>query len=33
MANVGCTVSLSFPGLSAGKKRALDEVGVKEGQK
>jgi hypothetical protein len=32
MANTGWTVSFSFPGLSAGK-RALDEVGVKEGQK
>jgi hypothetical protein len=33
MANVGWTVSLSFPGLSAGKKRVLDGMGVKEGQK
>jgi hypothetical protein len=33
MVNVGRTVSPSFPRLSAGRKSALDEMGVKEGQK
>jgi hypothetical protein len=33
MVNVGRTVSSSFPRLSAGKKRALDEMGANEGQK